>query len=279
MKKITFILCAIFVNLTSFAEMASVEEKIECPKNKPKIPDIARSEVYKKTPFKAGESLEYEVKYGMLLAGYATMEVRSPRKHLSRWHRVFHAEARTGDWFKSIYVTQDIVEAVSRPWDFGVSSFYLEQNEGKLFGRTIEQKKFLEFDHDACKTTEKIQAKGKPDEVDTHDLSYGAVDSIGSVYLLRTKDFKIGKKERVLVYTSEKNWWLEAEPKEFEKLTTEAGTFDTVKVKLTTYIGKELQQKGEIYVWIGRGEGRPLVKVDAEIKIGNLSMTLKKIKN
>ncbi len=264
--------------LAGNAETAEVEEKIECPKVLPKIPEISRAEVYKSTPFKAGESIEYEVKYGMLLAGYATLEVRSPRKHLGRWHRVFHGEARTGDWFKSIYVTQDIVEAVSRPWDFGISSFYLEQNEGKLFGNTIEQKKFLDFDHDKCQTTEKILAKGKPEEINKHDLAYGAVDSIGSVYLLRTKDFKIGQKERVLVYTSEKNWWLEAEPVSKEKLITPAGEFDSVKVRLQTFIGKELQQKGEIFAWFGTGKQKYLLKVDAAIKIGNLSMVIKSAK-
>ena len=91
-----------------------------------------------------------------------------------------------------------------------------------------------------------MEAEAPDDEENDFDLEYGAVDALGAVFLLRTKNYKLGKIERFMVYTSEKNWWLEAKPVAFEKVKVPAGTFDTVKLSLKTYIGRELQQKGDV---------------------------------
>jgi hypothetical protein len=85
-----------------------------------------------------------------------------------------------------------------------------------------------------------------------------------------------GKTERYLVYTSEKNWFLEATPMGDEDVVVPAGTFKATKVKLRTFIGKELQQKGDVFVWIAKDKNRTLVQVQGEIKIGSVYMRLSK---
>jgi hypothetical protein len=249
----------------------------DCPKNPPKAPEITRADVYKSVPFKAGEAATYEVSWGGIKAGYGTMEVRPPRKYKDAWHRVFHVEASTGDWFSTVFVAKEEMEAISRPWDFGISKFFMEQNEGKLFSKAFQQKKWLEFDHAKCKVEEKVKQPEKDEKVDTFDLAYGANDALGVIFNLRTRTFSLGKKERALVYTSEKNWWLEADPVAMEKVTVPAGTFDTVKLKLQTFIGKELQQKGDVYAWIATNTPeRQLVQIQGEIKIGSVWIKLHK---
>jgi hypothetical protein len=273
------VIAAVLVALTVGASgVARAEDApIECPKNPPKAPELSRSDVYKNTPFKPGESAQYEVTWGGAKVGYGTLEVRPPERYLNTWHRVFHVDAKTGDWFKAIFVAREEMLAYSRPWDFGVSKFFMEQNEGKLFGSRFVQKKWLEFDHDHCKVTERIDQKGKKEEVQQHDLAYGAIDAVGVIYQLRTRDFKIGKVERALVYTSEKNWYLEANPEKLETITTDAGTFETVKLKLQTFIGKELQQKGDVWAWVAtKTPQRQLVQVQGEIKLGSVYLKLSK---
>ncbi len=247
----------------------------DCPTTTGKPADLPRSRVYAEVPFKSGESATYELTWSGIKAGYATMEVRAPRRHEGFWHRVFHIDAATGDWFKAIFVAKESMEAVSRPWDFGVSQFYLEQNEGRLFGTSFQQKKWLSFDHDRCHVHERIQLPEKPEDNVDHELAYGANDALGVVYNLRTRNFKLGTIERALVYTSEKNWFLEAEPVAMERITVPAGTFDTVKLKLQTFIGKDLQQKGDVWAWISTATPeRQLVQVQGEIKIGSVWIKL-----
>lgn len=263
-----------FVSLTAHGEDAQVV----CPPQPEKIADIPRGDVYKNVPFKPGEAAVYEVSWAGLKAGEAVLEVRPPRRHLSLWHRVFHVEAKTGDWFKAIFVARDEIEAISRP-DFAISKFFIDQDEGKMFGRRFQQKKWLDFDHSGCKVRERIQEAGKEEKKAEFDLARGAIDALGIAYQLRTRQFKSGVKERALIYTSEKNWWLDAEPVAFEPLTVPAGSFQTVKLKLTTFIGKELQQKGDVWAWIAldRPE-KPLVQIQGEIKIGSVFIRLHRFK-
>lgn len=253
----------------------AVLDKVVCEKSYPPPPEMSRLDVYASTPFKPGEVSVFEVSYMGIKAGYGTINVYPPRMHKGVWHRIFNAEAKTGDWFKSVYIATYKIEAISRPWDYGVSKFYIERDEGKIFSRRQLEKKWLDFDHDACKTHEKVRVPDQPDKETDNDLEHGAIDALGVVFRMRTKDFRIGKIERELVYTSEKNWWLEAKPLQFEQITVPAGTFDTVKLKLQTYIGKELQQKGDVYAWIDiKTKERPLVQLQGDIKIGSVWVKL-----
>ncbi len=278
LKLAAFVLpCALF--LPTFAA-AQEGNSFECPNDKPKIPNIERDDVYADSPFKAGEEAIYELTWAGMKAGYGTLDVRPPLRHKGVWHRVFHAAASTGDWFKLIFVAKEEIQSISRPWDFGISKFYMDQNEGKLLSRAFIQKKWLDFDHANCKVTERTAQQDKDEKIGTFDLSYGANDALGALYNLRTKTYKLGQKERVLVYTSEKNWFLEAEPVAFEKVKVPAGEFETVKLKLQTFIGKDLQQKGEVYMWIGTDTpDKPLVQIQGEIKIGSIWIKLHKYKN
>lgn len=253
------------------------EYKVVCPNPMPPVPkDFLRSDVYKETPFKAGEVSTYEVSWMGMLAGYGTIEVQSPQKHDDIWHRVYHVDGKTGDWFKGFYIAHDEATAFTRPWDWGVSKFYLEQQEGKFLGNSFVQKKWLDFHHERCKVNEKVVMPNKPDELHERDVQYGAIDAIGAALKLRTFKYKLNVPEKFLVYTSEKNWFFEATPIANESVEVPAGTFKTTKLKLQTYIGKDLQQKGDVYAWVADAEPRQLVQIQGEIKIGSVFMKLNK---
>ncbi len=171
------------------------------------------------------------------------------------------------------------MEAFVRPWDEAVSKFYFDQNEGKMFGSRIQSKKWIEFRHNDCKVSERIQDVGKPERTIEYDLSHGAKDTIGVAFWLRSQKFEIGKKIRTVVYSSEKNWWLEAEPMAFESIKVAAGTYKAVRLKLQTFIGKDLQQKGDVEAWIAHeSPNRELVQLRGEIKIGSVWIELNSYK-
>jgi hypothetical protein len=255
------------------------EFKVTCPNPLPKVPtNLPRSETYKKVPFKAGEVSEYAVSWMGMLAGYGTLEIQAPQKVDGIWHRGYRMVGRTGDWFKGVYVANDSASAVVRPWDDGVRKFYIEQRGGKFLGKSFTMKKWLDFSHERCKVLEKEEHSDKGNSTVERDLQYGAIDAIGATLKLRTFDYVPGKTERFLVYTSEKNWFLEATPLGLEDVVVPAGTFKAMKIKLRTFIGKELQQKGEVFAWIAPDKNRTLVQVQGEIKIGSVYLRLSKYK-
>jgi hypothetical protein len=258
-------------------EKVPESEHIPCPDPPEPTNKAARADVYRNQPFQAGELIEYGVYYAGVLVGYGTLSVKPPTMFQGAWHRQFHVHGRTGDWYKAIFAAEDVIQAISRPWDFGIAKFYIEQNEAKMFGRHFVQKKWLEFDNRACKVRERVWTPDKPEKTGEFELSYAAIDALGAVYKLRTLTYEIGQKQRFIVYTSEKNWWLEAEPLAVETVKVAAGEFTATKLKLLTYLGKALQQKGDVFIWIDRNSPHhPMVQLKGEIKIGSVWMEMSK---
>ena len=230
-----------------------------CPENPEPAPDLPRSDTYKGMPFQPGEEARYVLKYGLLRVhvGYGFLRVMPPAKHIlpvakkngsvilePRWHRVFSAEAYTGDWYKMIFAAHDKMQAFSRPWDFGVTKFYISQNEEKPFVRRFHAEKWLDFDHVSCKVNERMVDHKKKREKNTeHFLQPSADDALGALYKLRTYKWELNKTERILVYTSEKNWWLEATPIAIENIKTAIGNHKAFKLAVKTYLGKEFAAK------------------------------------
>ncbi len=274
------------------ASPASVSESGEaCPTTAIPAPEWDRSETYKGMPFQSGEESRYILKYGLLKVhvGYGFLRVLPPTKFSTpvsrkdasvvsegRWHRVFSAEAYTGDWYKMIFAGHDKMQAYARPWDFGVTKFYISQNEEKPFVRRFHAEKWLDFDHVSCNVHERtLDHKKKKESLADHFLQPAALDALSALFKLRTYTWELNKTERILVYTSEKNWWLEATPIAEEKITTEAGDFRAHKLELKTYLGKELQQRGKLFVWIAADHPqRPMIRVEGVVTFGSVYLEL-----
>jgi hypothetical protein len=262
-----------------------------CPENPEPAPDLPRADTYKGMPFQPGEEARYVLKYGLLKVhvGYGFLRAMPPAKHTMavarkngaviqepRWHRVFSAEAYTGDWYKMIFAGHDKMQAFSRPWDFGVTKFYISQNEEKPFVRRFHAEKWLDFDHVSCKVHERmVDHKKKREKTSEHFLQPAADDALGALYKLRTFNWELNKTERVLVYTSEKNWWLEATPVAVEEVTTAVGNHKAFKLAVKTYLGKELQQRGKLFVWIAADHpNHPMLRVEGDVTFGSIYLEL-----
>ena len=246
------------------------------PKCPPPIarPALASFETYRDTPFKAGENAIYEIRYAGLLVGQAQMKVNPPVLYNDRWHRQFILDVKTSEDHYTLYRIHDVMEAISDPHDFRIAQFTLKQDEETLFSKHFRQIKFLEFEHGRCKVREMIQQPNKAEKVEEFDLVAGAKDSLGVLYYLRTKPARLETTVRTLVYSSEKNWWLQSVPLVEETVSVPAGEFATTKFQLTTYLGKELQQKGNVFIWIAQTPQRPVVMIQAEVAIGSLWLEL-----
>lgn len=244
-----------------------------------KTPKIKRNDVYSGMPFQAGETANYMVTYGGVYVGNAELEVKKPVKHAGVWNRVFSGVAKTGEWYKYVFVAHDRVMAYSRPWDFGVSKFYISQNESSVLGTPFVMEKWIKYDHDKCEVNEKVKKQEDQPIEQQLKLVRGANDALSAVFNLRTRDYEIGKIERAMVYTSENNWLLEAMPLVVEQVEVPAGKFEAVKLKLQTYLGKDLQQKGDVHMWIAtKHPSRPMVLMTGEVKVGSVALKLKEFK-
>lgn len=269
------------LGLTVFFLFPLMPQKLSalCPqKPKPRL-SINKDDVYKNYPFSPNESAHYTVYWSGLHAGTAILKVNQAEKIKNFWHVAFSMEAQTGEWFKHIYIAKYAAKAFSRPEDLAIIKFHLFEYRDPPFSATFKELKTILYDHEnTCKVYESIETNNKPAKGDKSELEPGAIDALSAFYKLRTYNYQVGKKQRFLTFSSKKNWWLEAKPLKEEKIEVNAGTFMSMKIKLDTYFGKELQQKGEVYVWIASKDPRhPMVKIEGDVKLGSVYMLLDKI--
>ncbi len=276
-----------FVLLTGPQGVAWGEDTPPCAAQP--LVEVARTDVYKGMPFKAGEVSKFSLEYGAVHVGYGFLRIKNPIKEevavgitngnpvrKSMWHMQFQGEAYTGDWYKAIFQGNDVIQAFSLPGSFAISQFYIRQNEKAALKSPVQIEKWLSFDQESCKVTEKVQNHSENKEtIDVYNFEFGAADVLGAMHRLRSFVYEPGKPISFLVYSSQKSWWIEATSMGVESVKVEAGTFAADKLKLKTYIGKDMQATGDSYIWIARDHpSRPVVKVKAEVKIGSVGLYL-----
>jgi hypothetical protein len=246
-----------------------------CPQERPQAPQVAFHDVYRGMPFQPGERLRYKVLYMGVFAGFGELEVAPPVEDEGNWYRAFRAQARTGDWYRGLYKGQGSALAWSRPWDFAAFGYWFEQDGRPMLSKRWSKQKFLKFEHDACKVAEYTTQSGKPQQTEEVPLSYGAKDILSAIYFLRTKDYVIGRTERTQVYLSGKNVWLQVEPVGVETVKVAVGTFKALKLELQAYFEGKPLRKTRVDLWIAENHPqRPIVKVEAYLKVGHLNLEL-----
>lgn len=260
---------------TAHAREAKGESGAICPPQRPQGPQVALQDVYRGMPFQPGERASYKVRYMGVYAGFGELEVAPAANNDGSWYRAFRAYARTGDWYRGLYAGQGSVLALSRPWDFGAFGYWFEQDGRPMLSKRWSKQKVLKFEQDACKVAEYTTRPGEPRQTEEVALSYGAKDILSVIYFLRTKDYVIGRVERTQIYVSGKNMWLEAEPVAVETLKVPAGRFEALKLELQAYFEGKPVRKTRVELWIPQAHPqRPIVRVEARIKIGHLILEL-----
>ena len=263
----------LFFLLFLFGGLSTTAVSLNCYQTPPPVKKPQNT--YSNVPFKEGEVSTFAVHYGGILVGYGDISVLTPVLHNGEYLRVFEAKTRTASWYKAVFEANDLARGWTRPGDFGVVKFKVEQDEVSASFSRLLQEKWLSFDHKKCQVKETVRKNNESLKNSVFELQGGATSSLGAVFEMRTKPLIVGTTEKILVYSSGKNWWLEGKVLKREPITTPAGTFDTVKLKLQTYVGKELQQKGDVHAWIAdKHPNRPLILMTGDIKIGSVTVTL-----
>ncbi|CAK0765884.1 conserved hypothetical protein [Gammaproteobacteria bacterium] len=241
----------------------------------PTTTPVSAEQVYWGLPYAPGDRSEYAVSYMGLLAGHARLEVHPPILRDGLWQQVYEADARTGQWYRMVFVGHDSILAYSHPPAGTASHYVLEQDEGRLMGKRTHRRTEIHFDPGKCTVTESIEEPGKAPQIEQVEVSAGVLDTLSATFHLRALDYQPGASVRLPVYSSHKSWWLEAEALTQELVEVPAGVFATIKLRLHTYLGDALQQKGDMTVWIALDRPEhPLVQVKAEVRIGSLLLEL-----
>ena len=186
-----------------------------------------------------GERLEYELSWGFITAGYATLEVK-PRK------------------------------------DGKVEFLTFGTFHNKSLIRFNRDGKKAVLSDTVFKDPVKHYVKRSADTSVTID---GLEHSIMSAfYLVRTLPLKEGETSRFSAVSGKKRYELKVIVHKRETIKTDLGTFKTVKVEPVLDGDGIFNSSGRIFIWFTDDEKRLPVLMQCEIKLGSIKAELKKAK-
>ena len=212
--------------------------------------------------FGVGEKLNYEVKYGFISAGTASMEVARLVEYQGRPCYQVVTEARSNSLFSSLYKVEDRVESIVDAAGLYTWRFEKKLREGNY--RSDRQDSFDQRNH-------RVVNKN-----DTVTIAPFVQDALSTLYYVRTQPLQKGKPLFVDNFIDGKQYHLEVQVLGRETVTVEAGTFDCFVVEpITPSIGL-FKHEGKLKVWLTADRLRMPVLMKSKVIVGSISVELTK---
>jgi len=215
--------------------------------------------------FDVGEYLQFSVRYGILPAGTAVMEVLDTIKYNGAKCFKVRSTARTNGFVSTFYKVDDTVFTYI-DYD-GIFSHYFRKRlrEGKYRNEKIthfDQRRHLAItDKDTIQTYSFVQ------------------DAFSSFYYIRTQEIQPDVDILIDNHTDKKNYPLKVIVNGREKVKVPAGEFDCIIVEPVMRSEGIFKSKGRIKIWLTDDEYRLPVKMQTEVFfLGSIHADLKKFR-
>ena len=218
--------------------------------------------------FKEGEYLQYQIQYGLLKAGYASLEVQQMPSE-----------------------DQELLLAVGKGWTTGMVGliFPVEDRYETVFDKTsgqpvrflrkideggYTQHKEILFDLDSYEARV-INHKKETDSV--YFAQRHVQDMLSSFYYLRNvdlSDYKEGDRIRVLMFFDEEMYPVDLRILGRETIKTRFGKVATVKLQPIVQKGRVFKDEENVVMWVTDDENKIPVKIKASILVGAVKAEL-----
>ncbi len=216
-------------------------------------------------PFTVGERLTYDLRWGVISAGTAVMEVAERQTvGVRSVLKVVHT-AQSNDFISVFYPVNNRVESLLDEQGNYSTRLFFKRREGK-------RKNDIEvlFDQVAHRAT-----VTKDGATETMDIPPEAQDTLSCLYLFRTlRTVDVGSSSFINVFHDKKNYRLEARIEGKERLKGPLGEFDTIRVLVIMPFRGLFLNEGNIRVWLTDDAARVPVLMKAKVVIGSVTATL-----
>ncbi len=220
-------------------------------------------------PFVVGEVIKHSVSYFGAQAGTLTMETRPFVEVNNRKSYNFYLGLKTSSLFSKFYSVDDFIETYVDYEDLVPHVFKLTVRES---GKLAQANSY--FDHKNLKAQfwEKKYTKknGEEEKTQKWDILPYSQNAFSSIFYMRVFKWEVGKKYSFRVADDEKNIIFDGTVLQKEKLSTDAGEFDAIKIKASIVSRGSLSQSGNLFIWISDDDRKMLLRLEAEIKIGKI---------
>ncbi len=208
-----------------------------------------------------GEKLTFSVRYGMIRAGEATMEIAGIDTIRGRpcYHVV--SKAKSNNVFDAIYKVRDRVES----W----------MDADLLFSRQF-RKNLREGSYRTDQEIEMDQETGLARYQDgrVFELTAGAHDVLSAFYFVRTQHLEPGQEFNLDSHADRKNVPLLIRVHGRQRVETPAGKFDCIVVEPMLRSPGLFKHEGSLTIWLTDDARRMPVIMKSKIPVGSISVIL-----
>ena len=210
--------------------------------------------------FGVNEKLSFDINYGFINAGTATMEVVRLIEYENRPCYQIVTRALSNKFFSTFYKVDDRAESIIDA--MGIFSWRFEKNlrEGgyradRMY--TLDQRRHLA-----------VYKK------DTTEVAPFVHDALSVLYYIRTQPLEVGESIFVENFTDGETYSLEVKVVKKESITVSAGTFDCVVVEPLMQSVGVFKHEGKLTVWLTDDRLKMPVLMKSKILVGSISAEL-----
>ena len=213
-------------------------------------------------PIRAGEYLKFSVRYGIISAGDAYLEIPEVRTWKGRPVYKLVARAESNKFFSAFYKVRNRIESF---WDTtGLYSrrFYENRREGGY-----HEQNEIHFDYDRG---EAIYAN----DGQAIAIPQNCQDALSSFYFTRTQDLPLGGSVIFDYHASHRSQPIEVRVLGRQRVETPAGTFDCIVIEPILRAAGIFKNQGRLVIWLSDDERRIPVMMKSKVTIGSISVVL-----
>ncbi|MFH1942399.1 MAG: DUF3108 domain-containing protein [bacterium] len=217
----------------------------------------------KNSAFSVGERLEFEIAYGVIKAGTATMSVADTQWVNGRPCYHILTTAKSNEFFDSLYKVRDTVESY-----IDIEGLFTWRFEKRLREGKYHADRFEEYDQ-----RRNLVYTGK----DTISIPPYAQDILSSFYFARTVPLKIGKSFGIDNFADGKVYPLKIVVHGKDRVKVPAGRFDCIVVEPVLEGEGLFNQNGRMAIWLTNDERRIPVLMKSKVLVGSIEARLMSI--
>ena len=222
-----------------------------------------------------GEKLTFQIKYGFIKAGEATLQINSHAYQDSVECYKIESLAKTNSFFDNIYKVRDKIESIWDKNDLVSLRFTKKLQEGSYRQYRIH----FYYPEQNLTIYTKFGRKTKSFKEKKIEIPDNTQDILSALYYLRLQEFSVGDTITINVTSDGRNYPADVLIHKKEKIKTIFGVKKCFVVEPILKGDAIFKQTGKILVWLTADEYKIPVKMSSKIIFGSFKAILKDAKN
>jgi hypothetical protein len=220
-----------------------------------------------KRPIRVGEYLKFSVRYGIISAGDAILEIPEVRQWHGRPVYTLVARAESNKFFSTFYRVRNRIESFWDTSGYFSRRFYENRREG-----SYREQNEIQFDY--ARGEALYQKDGQAIAIPQQ-----CQDALSSFYYTRTQALPLGGSVIFDYHASHKSQPIEVRVLGRQRVETPAGTFNCIVIEPILKAGGIFKNQGRLVIWMTDDELRMPVMMKSKVTIGSISVVLTEMKH